>query len=172
MAQRSCDVVVGDGSLSTCRFPGEAKSVVGSVSRLLASGGRFIFRTYIRPEAQESVDAVFDALFRAEGMRVDCFKMRLYLAMQRSAGEGVAVSEAARVLDAYHVDAEVMKEQLGWSNEAIQPFAAWRTSSAVYSFPSLEAIRELLSEDFDEISIEFPRYELGNCCPTMALRKR
>lgn len=73
-------------------------------------------RCYVRPDNPESVEEVFEALFGSEGMNVDCFKMRLWLAMQRSPEQGVAVREAARVLARYRLDARAMKERLGWSS--------------------------------------------------------
>ncbi len=172
LQRKSCDVVVGDGSLATCRFPGEVRNLVRSAHDLLVDDGLFAFRSYIRPQVQESVEAVFEALFSASGLSVDRFTMRLYLAMQRSVEEGVAVREAARLLDRYHLDRRTMKERLGWSSAAIEPFAAWRASDAVYSFPTLDELRGVVGEYFDAISIAYPRYELGHCCPTLAMRPR
>ncbi len=172
MRRKSCHIVVGDGSLNTCRFPGEVRALIRSIGELLAENGTLALRCYIRPHIQESVDAVFDALFSARGLSVDRFKMRLYLAMQRSAEEGVAVREAARLLDRYKRDNRTMREQLGWSNAAIEPFAHWRVSDAVYSFPTVEELRKVLGERFDEVSISYPGYELGHCCPTLVMRPR
>ncbi len=109
--RKSCHVVIGDGSLNTCRFPGEVRALMHSIDKVLADSGLLVLRCYIRPDIQEGIDAVFDALFSAEGLTVDCFKMRLYLAMQRSTEEGVSVADAARVLDKYNVDGHVMRER-------------------------------------------------------------
>jgi len=168
----SCDVVLGDGSLATCRFPGEVRNLVRAVRRLLADNGIFIFRSYIQLPVQESLDEVFGALFSQAGLTVDRFKMRLFLAMQHSSSDGMAVREAAHVLDRYHLDSRAMRERLGWSDAAIQPFSAWRTSSSIYSFPTLDELREVLRVAFEEVSVTYPGYELGNCCPTMVMRAK
>lgn len=170
--QKSCHVVVGDGSLATCRFPGEVRTLVRTVRGLLADEGVFAFRSYLRPHSPESPDAVFSALFSGKGLSVDCFKMRLYMAMQRSARQGVAVREAARVLDRFNLTPQAMKQRLGWSDAVIEPFARWRASDAVYSFPTLDELRAVYSESFDEISVSYPRYELGHCCPIIVLRRK
>lgn len=170
LERRSCDVVAGDGSLATCRFPGEVRNLVRSAHALLAEDGVFVFRSYLRPQSQESVDAVFSALFSPKGLSVDRFKMRLFMAMQRSAEEGVSVREAAQLLDRYHLDRRTMKERLGWSSAVIEPFEAWRASEAVYSFPTLSELRGVMAEYFDEVSVVYPGYELGHCCPTLTMR--
>ena len=172
MARKSCDVVFGDGSLNACRFPGEVRDLVHTVADLLVDEGLFVVRSYIRPQSPEAIDAVFSDLFSAHGMDVDCFKMRLWLAMQRSVEDGVPVKEAARILDKHNLDHRVMKERIGWSSAAVEPFAAWKTSDAVYSFPTLDELREVLGERFDEVSVTYPGYELGNCCPTLVMRRK
>jgi SAM-dependent methyltransferase len=172
LERRAFDLVVGDGSLATCRFPHGMEALVRSARDLLANDGLFVFRSYLRPQVQESVEAVFDALVSPPGMSVDCFKMRLYLAMQKSPEEGVAVKDAARLLDEFGVDREVMRNELGWSSAAIEPFLAWKDSDAVYSFPTLDELRQVLAPFFDEVSVSYPGYELGHCCPTVAMRAR
>jgi hypothetical protein len=169
VGRNSVHVVVGDGSLSTCRFPGEVRDLVLSICNLLADHGLLAFRSYLRPQVQETVDAVFDDLF-GPGLTVDRFKMRLFLAMQRSAQEGVAVVEAARILDKYNLSPRTMQEWFGWSSAAVEPFKGWKTSPAVYSFPTLDELRQVLGECFDELKVEYPSYELGHCCPTLVMR--
>lgn len=169
-ARQSCDVVIGDGSLIACRFPGEVRTLARSLSELLKAGGLLALRCYVRPDKPGTVEDVFDALFGPVGMNVDCFKMRLWLAMQRSPEQGVAVRDAARVLARYRLDARAMKERLGWSSAVIEPFSKWPTSEAIYSFPPLDGLRAVLGEYFAEVSVTFPSYPLGHCCPMLVMR--
>lgn len=172
MGPGSCDLIVGDGSLNTCRFPGELQELSRLLSKLLTHDGVLAVRCYVQQGCSESVESVFDALFNSRVLNVDSFKMRLYLAMQKSPLEGVSVRDAARVLDSFGVDSRLMKQFLGWSDAAIEPFLRWRTSDAVYSFPSLDELRTALSEDFDEVSVTLPTYELGHCCPMLVMRTK
>lgn len=167
----SCDLVLGDGSLIACRFPSEMRTLARAVSDLLNDKGVFAVRSYIHPQQAESVDEVFQALF-TKGLRVDAFKMRLWMAMQHCAEEGVAVRDAAQILREYGLDSRVMQDRLGWSLEAVQPFEDWPTSDAVYTFPALDELRAVMAECFDEVSITWPAYELGRCCPVMVMRKK
>jgi hypothetical protein len=170
VARKSCDVVVADGSLSTCRYPNEVRDLLRAVAELLADGGLFVCRCYLRPLVQESLDAVFAAAFSDAGLRVDQFKMRLYTALQHSASEGVAVREAARVMYKYGVDRHVMQHRFGWSPGTIEPFLSWPVLDSVYSFPSLDELKALVNECFEVVSVRYPRYELGDRCPTVVMR--
>jgi hypothetical protein len=105
-------------------------------------------------------------------LRVDSFKLRLWLAMQESVEEGVRVKVAAETLDCYGIDQQKMREDFGWAMEAIDPFSKWRASESVYSFPSLSELRSVFDEAFEEVSITYPRYYLGECCPIFVLRPR
>jgi SAM-dependent methyltransferase len=168
----SCDVVVGDGSLNVCRFPGEVRELCRAVHSLLKEDGILVVRCYVRPSEPETVDEVMAAVLSEAGLTVDQFKMRLYLAMQRSARAGVAVREAARILYRYDIDQRMMRERFGWNGAAIEPFLSWPVSDAVYTFPSLEELRAVLGDCFEEVSITYPGYELGYCCPTLVVRPR
>jgi hypothetical protein len=172
-AERSSfDLVVGDGSLNTCGFPDEIGTLCSEICALLRPGGIFAVRAYVQPVVAESIEAIFDALLSAPGLRVDEFKMRLFLSMQRSSQQGVAVREAARVLHAFRVDRTVMKERLGWTEAAVAPFDKWQSSNVVYSFPSLSELRTILLRQFEEDSITFPTYPIGDCCPVIVMRSR
>lgn len=171
VATKSCEVIVGDGSLNTFRFHDDALALIRAMHDLLVDGGMAALRVYVRPRNRESVTQVMDALRRGPGLAVDSFKMRLWMAMQRSVEEGVAVRDAARVLDSHGIDADAMR-RLGWSDAAIAPFAIWRTSDAVYSFPALDELYALTGEYFQVESLSWPDYEMGQCCPTIVMRAR
>lgn len=171
VAAKSCEVIVGDGSLNTFRFHDDALALIRAMHGLLVDGGILVLRVYVRPQNRETVSQVMDALSRGKGLAVDSFKMRLWMAMQRSVEEGVAVCDAARVLDSHGLDADAMR-RLGWSDAAIVPFATWRTSDAVYSFPALDELHALASGYFDVESLSWPDYEMGHCCPTVVMRAR
>lgn len=166
-----CDIVLGDGSLNVCRFPHEAQYLARAIGSVLEDGGLFAIRIYISAGPFESVDEVFRELF-SFGMRVDLFKMRLWMAMQRTVENGVAMREAAHILHAYNLDPHVMQERIGWSREAIEPFHDWAASNAVYTFPSISEFMEVMSDTFEEVSVCWPRYELGHCCPTVIMRRK
>lgn len=169
VGRNSCDVVIGDGSMIACRYPAEAKRLIHYIGECLVDGGIFVLRVYIRPERQETVPALFDDLLRQK-MRVDVFKFRLYLAMQRTVEEGVQVRVAANILEEYRLNRQEMIDRCGWPEGVVEPFDMWRKSNAVYSFPSLREFRNLLGEAFSEVSVTYPAYELGRFCPIFVLR--
>lgn len=169
VGRNSCDVVIGDGSMIACRYPAEAKRLIHYLGECLVDGGILVLRVYIRPERQETVPELFNDLLRQK-MRVDVFKFRLYLAMQRTVEEGVQVRIAANILEEYRLNRQEMISRCGWPEEVVEPFAMWRKSNAVYSFPALQEFRDLLGGAFSEVSVTYPTYELGNLCPIFVLR--
>jgi SAM-dependent methyltransferase len=171
IADNTSDVVVGDGSLNVCRYPDEMAAILASVKRALKVGGLLVLRCYLRPDRQENLDELFYELKTAKPpMTVDCFKFRLYVAMQRSLREGISVRNAYQQLIARNLDRANMLTKLKWPLECVEPFELWRHSDAVYSFPTLMEIRDLFRHSgFTEISISKPAYKLGNLCPTLVL---
>jgi hypothetical protein len=166
----SLDIVVGDGSLNACRHPAEIRAVCSAVYSVLRRGGIFVLRAYVQRLHGESIEQVFDDLLGSTGLKVDEFKMRLWLAMQRSSHEGVSVRDAARLLEEFGVTGAVMRHRLCWTDAAIEPFEKWKTSDAVYSFPSLAELRNVLIDHFVEVSTTFPPYALGDNCPVVIMR--
>jgi hypothetical protein len=169
--RRSCDMILGDGSFIACKFPEEVIGLLQYLGELLKEGGAIAIRYFVRPNVCESVESVFDALLSSQGMAVDAFKMRLWTAMQRTVEEGVAVRDAAQLLDRYMLDSHAMQERLGWSRSAIEPFAAWSSSTSVYHFPTIDELLPVFRRHFEVVSVSFPKYELGNCAPTLVMRK-
>src|SRR5690606_5488970 len=115
----------GDGSMIACRYPAEAKRLIHYLGECLVDGGILVLRVYIRPERQETVPELFNDLLRQK-MRVDVFKFRLYLAMQRTVEEGVQVRIAANILEEYRLNRQEMISRCGWPEEVVEPFAMWR----------------------------------------------
>ena len=50
----SVDLAVADGSLVCISWPEEAAAVIAEVRRVLRRGGRFVARTFLRPETPET----------------------------------------------------------------------------------------------------------------------
>lgn len=168
----ACDVIIGDGSLNVCGYPEGIRELTRVVRRSMNQDGLFAIRCYIAFDEREKVGHVLESLRERDAPSVDHFKLRLYLAMQKSAHSGVAVREAYNLLVEHGIDRRFMEENLGWSPASVEPILLWQNSDAVYSFPTLGEFRDLLSVEFDEISIAIPSYELGQHCPTLILRPR
>src|SRR6185295_7215272 len=81
---RSCDVVIGDGSVNCVRYD-DFRGVASEVRRLLRDDGVFVLRCYVQPAVQERPEDVFADMFCAAIPSFHHFKFRLLMAMQQSA---------------------------------------------------------------------------------------
>jgi hypothetical protein len=64
-----------------------------------------------------------------------------------------------------------LAEQTGWPRNEIDTIDAYAGSDTVYTFPSLHTIERTCRGFFAVDSVTWPRYELGDRCPTVVLRR-
>ena len=169
---RSCDVVIGDGSMNCVRYPDDFRAVAAEVCRLLRDDGIFVSRCFLQPAVPERPEDVFADLFRTTIPSFHHFKFRLLLAMQRSTQEGIPVKDVYRFWASRNVDLDLLISRTGWERSAIETMELYRDQGTVHTFPTLPEWRSVLLEFFDEISLSTPSYNLGECCPTLVLRRR
>ena len=172
LRDHSIDVAVGDGSLNCVRHPEPVETVCRSLSRALSPDGLFLLRTYVRPEEPESVEQVFEDMFRGAIPSLTHFKLRLFLAMPQDRRSGAALEDFYELWLEHVIDPACIAQATGWPLEDIQTLSAYRQSSTVHTFPTLAEFRGLLHRHFDECAIVTPNYLLGEHCPIFVLRPR
>jgi hypothetical protein len=171
LRQRSCDFIVGDGSLNAFRYPDEWRAVAVALREVLTDRGVLVIRCYVRPDEPEHAENVIRELLGRKIADINHFKFRLFLAMQRSTEGGSAVREIYRFLRS-RVSDDVLRSMPGWSEAAVNGFELWRRADTVYTFPALSELRQVLRQDFCEREVWFPSYTLGSSCPTLLLARR
>jgi hypothetical protein len=60
----------------------------------------------------------------------------------------------------------------GWEQHTIKTIELYRDQSSVHTFPTLNEVRTVLGETFDEAFLSIPAYHLGERCPRFVLRPR
>ena len=65
-----------------------------------------------------------------------------------------------------------LAQRLNWHLPEIRTIDDYRDIPARCTFPTLRETRAALANEFEEIACHFPRYELGERCPTLAFRPR
>ena len=167
-AERSCDFVVGDGSINCLSYPDGYRALAAGVHRVLRDDGLFVLRCYLRPELQESPE---DVVARTAAFpSFHHFKFSLLMAMQRCVCEGIAVDRVHRFWAGLKLEEESLAARTGWEKSAIRTIEFYRGTNTVHTFPSLAELRAMLLEFFDEISLTRPSYPLGKRCPTLVLK--
>jgi hypothetical protein len=162
----SFDVAIGDGSINSLKYPGELRVLAEAVSRTLRRDGILILRSYIQSPRQESPGEIY-------ADSVSCFntlKLRLLMAVQPDPREGVALRD---VYTSWMLRRNLNVESplgAGWLTPEAEMMELYRDSKTVYAFPTLQELRCVLHEFFEEISISFPSYDMGDRCPILLLK--
>jgi SAM-dependent methyltransferase len=164
----SCDFVVGDGSINCLRYPDGYRALIAGVHRTLRDDGVFVLRCYLRPELQESPEQVVARI--GEFPTFHHFKFCLLMAMQPDVREGVAVDRVHRFWAGLKLEEETLAVRDGWGPLDTRTIEFYRGTNTVHTFPTLEELRAVLLECFEEVSQMMPTYPLGERCPTLVLK--
>lgn len=164
----SCDVVIGDGSMNCVRSD-QHRAFARSVSAALKPEGILILRCFTRTEQQERPDQVLEDALRGGIPTFTQFRFRLFMALQPSLREGIAMNRVYRFWVTYE---SLLRSRAGWPPSDIDVMEIHRDGSAVHTFPTLAEFRAALSESFEEISVSFPTYYAGDRCPRLVLAPR
>jgi len=170
LGDRTFDIVLGDncfGAVRRCQAPRVARSA----RRVLADGGTFLYRGFIRPDPAEPEAAVWDALERGEIGIFPVLKFRLLMALAGPDGE-VPVARAWESFRSRCPDPAALARRFGWAEDEVRTIEAYRGQPSVYWFPTAAEVRELLSTGFVEVGCLWPTYEMGDRCPTFEFRAR
>jgi SAM-dependent methyltransferase len=170
LGNQSCDLVLGDGSFVVFDHA-KASRLTRSVRRVLKRGGKFLVRVFVRRDADEPPAVVWDHLLARRIGNFHVFKFRLLMSLRREQGD-VRVADAWEFFRARCSDLEALARKLGWPVEEVQTIAAYGGQSAVYWFPTVREFRALVAAEFKETACLWPRYEMGECCPTFVLEPR
>jgi hypothetical protein len=170
--ESSCHVVVGDGSINCLRYPDGFRALAKSVREVLSDNGILALRCYVQPATQEHPDEVFADIFRATIPSFHHFKFRLLMAMQCCSEQGIAVNDVYRKWTSCQFDQDLLIARAGWERPAIRTIDFYRDKETVHTFPTLDELRSVLLDFFDEVSCSIPSYHLGERCPLLVLKPK
>ncbi len=162
----SCDVVVGDGCFITLQYPEGYAAVISEIRRVLKPGRMFAIRVFIRPDAPESLTAVFKDLRAGRIGSFHAFKWRLAMALHTDLRQGVRLADIWNAWNKEVPEPDVLARTLNWPIETIGTIDAYRGLDTPYTYPTMSEFRHALSAQFSETVCFHPRYELGQRCPT------
>lgn len=174
LKEHSCHVVIGDGSI-TClglTYPDGYQRLAEAVYRVLDGDGIFLLRCYLQPDVQERPEDVFEATFHYPIPTFHEFKIRLLMAVQQSAQQGLVVNEVHRFWASLNVNAAELAARTGWDQAAIETMELYRDAQTVFVFPTRSEFLSVLNEFFDEVSISLTTSDIGRRCPIMVFRPR
>lgn len=164
------DVVVGDGYFCCMSYPDGYRALAASIHRVLKDQGTLIIRFFVRPEASDTPQDVFDDLTAGRIGSFHAFKWRLAMALQPSSREGVRLDDIWKTWINAGIDKDALIALTGWPEEAIDTMNFYRGQEPHWSFPTLKEVRTILLESFEEIAVYVAGYELAERCPMLVFR--
>lgn len=171
VADRSCDIIVGDGCYTALGDLESARLMNAEMFRVLRPGGLVCFRCFARPSRSGSVAALLDELESGRRTAFDLFRWRLAVAVQGRRW-GVALGEVWRAWNECVPDRESFAARQGWAVADLQRIERWKDEPARYAFPSLTELQELAALQFELLEADTPAYDRGEYFPRVSLRAR
>lgn len=167
---RSVAAIAGDGSLNALPHADDIRRVLAETARVLAPGGLMALRCYIRPETQESLDAVRDAALQGDIGSFHALKWRIAMALPIGPDCSVAVSAILAAFEWLFPDREELACRAGWPREIIDTIEAYRGNDTRYCFPTLPLLAAMAAAHFRISAQRHGDYELAERCPTLCFQ--
>jgi predicted dehydrogenase len=164
-APGSFDIVIGDGCLTSLKYPQQQAHFLQAVRTVLRSQGMMIMRHFVHADEPERPETVFADLREGRIGSFHAFKWRLAMSLQESAGEGVRVDDIWRKW----TDAKVAT---AWPKEAVDTITTYRGSDHRLTFTTLKEVRDLHAGLFVDSHCSTQGYELAERCPIMVFVPR
>jgi len=166
------DFVIGDGFTTGLAYPDQYRNIAARISEWLRPGGLLIGRLFVRSEPQETHERIFSDLRARRISRFDTLKWRLGMACQHSVKEGVAVEDIYRSWVALEKDWPTLAEESNWPAPTVDTIKLYSGRKNRYHFPSVDEIKAEFNDSLEFVSAIFPKYDFGECCPTLVFRRR
>jgi hypothetical protein len=84
---------------------------------------------------------------------------------------GVCVGDIWNAWENSGIDEKQVVAITGWPVEAVHTIYSYRGSAIRYTFPRLDELKRLLAETLAVMICHIPSYEIGERCPTIAMRR-
>ena len=163
----SLDGLLGDNSLGALPSMSEYKLVFAELFRVLKPSGKLCLRCFISPEQPESADDIFKDVSAGGIKNFHVLKLKLAMTLSNCPSYSVFVKDIQALFDTKFPNRMALSKLTSWDLDVINTIDAYRGSETVYTFPTLEALKEVASPWFDIESISTPDYELSERCPTI-----
>jgi SAM-dependent methyltransferase len=167
----SVDLIAGDHSLGVLVWPDGVATVLAELWRVLRPGGRFVLRSFLRPEQREELDDIVADL-EAGRIRTAGVARARFIAWRHDRGvEGISVQELKDLFKRYVPDPDEAVRRWGW-NRGPSDMPTITGNDRRFVFPTLAELRLALAPYFHELEFVTPSYELADRFPTMVLEPR
>jgi hypothetical protein len=170
----SRDIVLCDGGLHLLAYPEEQQKLVLLLKNLLSEKGLCLIRLFVPPPHRESPEAVLADLFDGKISNLSILKLRMGMALLNTAAKGVALGEIFQKLEDSVPDFENLAIKIGWPAEHMLAIKGYQGVDFRYHYVTVQEASDMFCVKpggFIIERLETPTYELGQCCPTIIMKR-
>jgi SAM-dependent methyltransferase len=170
----SRDIALCDGGLQLNAYPRQQRLIARLLRDVLRPGGLCILRLYAPAGPHEETSDVLRDLVEGRVPNLNILKLRLGMAMMRSAEEGVELDAVWRAVHGAAPDLKELAARLGWELNHALVINSYRGSKLRYHFVTADQVVEMFGTrpgGFGLLARHVPTYELGERCPTLVLQR-
>jgi SAM-dependent methyltransferase len=164
----TADIVTADGSLVCLSYPDGMAEVVGEVRRVLRDGGRFVVRTFLRPEAPEPIEQIMADLDSNRIENPFVLKLRVDAALHDGAS-GFSMQEKWHLWQRLFPDQPATARAYGWPLASLAILPDFQHRDLRFVYPTLSELRALFASQFVELECAVGSYALSDRSPTLVL---
>lgn len=166
------DVVIGDGCFISVNYPDGYTALSANLADSLKNNGILVMRFFIQQDVKEQSEHVISDLVNGKIGSFHAFKWRYAMSLQQSSQQGIRLHDIYTAWQQAAIDTNWLAEHTGWTREVVDTINLYENKQNKFSFATLPEIIETLSHYFQQESIYFPQYELGERCPIITFRSR
>lgn len=165
----SMDIILGDGCYNVLAVNDYAR-LCQEIQRVLKPDGIFLIRFFTRPEMNETIQSIQEALQSGKIRNFHILKMRLAMALHGSLTQGVCLKTVWECWDVnFRKLIRPFSEKFEWSENIVGTIDNYKNADTYYTFPTLQEARFLVMDYFKETAFHTPNYDLGDRCPSFRL---
>ncbi|NDE82843.1 MAG: class I SAM-dependent methyltransferase [Chlamydiia bacterium] len=172
LENESADLILGDGCTTQMADEGEYEKLFFEMDRILKPSGAFLMRCFIQPAVRESFEQIIESAYGKEIQYFGSLKWRVAMAAMKDDESSIAVKEIFKTFNQLFPDRNSLSMITGWSKEVIDGIDAYKTSSSIYSFPTLEDLIATFNKFFMVTTVNTQAYELSDRCPIFKMTKK
>lgn len=168
LADATVDIVTADGSLVCLRYPDGMAKVVGEVHRVLRGGGRFVVRTFLRPEVPETIEQIIADLHGGRIGNPFVLKLRVDAALHEGSS-GFSMQRKWHLWQTLFPDQPATARAFNWPLASLAILPDFEHRDLRFVYPTLSELRALFAPEFVELECAIGGYELSDRSPTLVL---
>ena len=170
-ADGSFDAVIGDASLNASAQ--RVDEVVAEARRVLAPGGKIVFRLFCAPQEPETLEAIGDDVVGGWTGNLSALKLRIAMALAASKPRAIIpVQEILVAFNRLFPDRIRLAAVTGWSADDISTVDAYVGADHSLGMPTLAGFRSYLEPHFSHVTAEpSTGYPLAERCPVVICRR-